>query len=71
MTSNSRAWFDENNVLCFGSDVTVEEAQELEKMLSQAFNAGLRSGWKQGTERARDSFSCEIDESAGLREETA
>lgn len=46
MTSAAtRAWFDHNNVVCFRDDVTIAEGRELQRMLKDAFNRGLRQGY--------------------------
>lgn len=43
-----KAWVDKNNVVVFRADVKPEEVKELDAMLTQAFNAGLISGYAQG-----------------------
>jgi hypothetical protein len=46
-------WVDERtNVLTYRKDVPLDQARELEAIMRQAFNAGLRSGYRQGLERA-------------------
>jgi hypothetical protein len=49
-STQPRAWIDENHVPCFRADVTLKEANELQHMLGQAFNAGVASGYEQGRE---------------------
>ena len=45
-----RCFVDENNCLSFRGDLTAAELEELEAVARQAFNAGLKSGYRQGRE---------------------
>lgn len=51
MTTTPRCWVDDNHVTCFRSDVSLEEAQELDAIARQAFRQGLASGYAQGLAR--------------------
>ena len=52
MTATPKAWIDETTkAVMFRSDVTKEEAREVRAMLSQAYDAGLRSGYEQGRKK--------------------
>ena len=49
-------WVDERtHVFAFRKDVTVEQFRELEAIMQQAFNVGLKSGYRQGLKACRQS----------------
>lgn len=49
-----KAEFDRNLVLRFRDGLSPEEVEELEYMLTAAFNKGLASGYVQGRKRERE-----------------
>jgi predicted GNAT superfamily acetyltransferase len=51
-------WVDERtHVITFRNDVPIDQARELEPIMRQAFNAGLKHGYRQGLERAQQTQS--------------
>ena len=47
-----KCWIDEKNVPAFRNDLTPDEALELNAIMGQAFEAGVRHGYTTAMERA-------------------